>query len=170
MNKSRFRIGTLALLLLSILSAGNCVAGNWQIVGGRQNGGAPGNVVNSVFDVTYVGPNAEGDFGTSGWSVKDSQSAISGEMSVPGQHCTKNVTYHLTVPVLIPKDAKNGWSDTVTVTWSDPLSVSNTVVCVESIPTVSEWGLIIMGLLLLTVGTVFLLRHRREVMAAASGE
>ncbi|MGA2853531.1 MAG: hypothetical protein ABSE90_05315 [Verrucomicrobiota bacterium] len=37
------------------------------------------------------------------------------------------------------------------------------------VPTVSEGGLIIMGLLLLTVGAVFLLRHQRVVMAAASG-
>lgn len=33
----------------------------------------------------------------------------------------------------------------------------------NAIPTLTEWGLIVMGLLLLTVGTGFLLRHRRMV-------
>ncbi|MCK4343101.1 MAG: IPTL-CTERM sorting domain-containing protein [Phycisphaerae bacterium] len=37
--------------------------------------------------------------------------------------------------------------------------------CEESIPTVSEWGLIVMTLLLLTAGTVVFGRQRRPAAA-----
>lgn len=36
--------------------------------------------------------------------------------------------------------------------------------CVEKVPTVSEWGLIVLTLLGMTMGTIFLVRHH-----AASG-
>ena len=50
--------------------------------------------------------------------------------------------------------------------------LSGTIVLAEgtAIPTLSEWGLIIMGMLLLVAGAWFLLRHRRGEMPAVGGE
>jgi hypothetical protein len=43
------------------------------------------------------------------------------------------------------------------------------VVLTDIIPTVPQWGMIVMGLLLLAVGIVFLLRRQRRVMASTGG-
>jgi hypothetical protein len=56
-------------------------------------------------------------------------------------------------------DQQNMWNPTFT---------GGTIMIIEDVPTLSEWGMLIMGLLLLVVGTVAVVRRRKAILSRAS--